>query len=398
MKIGFVSLWWPPHYGGGEAYAYRLARAVVARGIAVQAITTSPAEADRDNGDIDVARVGASPDPRSMKAFREYLQGGAHAAWCDDVVKWARCGHFSHILCNAPLPRPGFSPAVPRLFEELRATGAAVGAIHHDLGPRMLSSIFAAYGECGDWETTAVRVVNDLCAKVASRGARAVHDASASPLYYEPAFVLGNSHWSLRFIDLQDAVPKLVVHPLLPPATESMPSSSTYPTVTVAIVNPLPQKGAPIMAEVVREREPGWTFRVLRGAWGNSFDGFTPLIDGASCVEMLPYASEMSAFYRAAQLLIFPSRYEGYGLVPVEAMLAGTPVVATDYPAIREGVGDAAQLVPHAAGGREWVAAIADVLANRDAWCAKARVRIDELRQREADETSALIAFLRALR
>ena len=40
----------------------------------------------------------------------------------------------------------------------------------------------------------------------------------------------------------------------------------------------------------------------------------------------------------------------------------------------------------------------ADVLANRDAWCAKARVRIGELRQREADETSALIAFLRALR
>jgi glycosyltransferase involved in cell wall biosynthesis len=185
---------------------------------------------------------------------------------------------------------------------------------------------------------------------------------------------------------------------LLPPAIESMPSSSTYPTVTVAMVNPLPQKGASIMAEVVREREPGWTFRVLRGAWGDSFHGFTPLIDGASCVEMLPYASEMSAFYRAAQLLIFPSRYEGYGLVPVEAMLAGTPVAATDYPAIREGVGDGARLVPHAAGGREWVAAIADVLANRDAWCAKARVRIDELRQREADETSALIAFLRALR
>jgi glycosyltransferase involved in cell wall biosynthesis len=46
-----------------------------------------------------------------------------------------------------------------------------------------------------------------------------------------------------------------------------------------------------------------------------------------------------------ASLLAFPSLYEGFGLPPLEAMSAGTPVVATRAGAIPEVVGDAAVLV-----------------------------------------------------
>jgi len=53
----------------------------------------------------------------------------------------------------------------------------------------------------------------------------------------------------------------------------------------------------------------------------------------------------LRVFYRAATVFAFPSLYEGFGLAPLEAMACGTPVVASDIPALVEAVGDAAELV-----------------------------------------------------
>ncbi len=46
-----------------------------------------------------------------------------------------------------------------------------------------------------------------------------------------------------------------------------------------------------------------------------------------------------------AEAFVFPSLYEGFGLPPLEAMAAGTAVVAADIPAVREGCGEAARYV-----------------------------------------------------
>ncbi|MBN1400017.1 MAG: glycosyltransferase family 4 protein [Anaerolineae bacterium] len=54
---------------------------------------------------------------------------------------------------------------------------------------------------------------------------------------------------------------------------------------------------------------------------------------------------ELLWLYNAAQLLVAPSIYEGFGLTPLEAMACGTPVVASNVSALPEVVGDAGLLV-----------------------------------------------------
>jgi len=51
----------------------------------------------------------------------------------------------------------------------------------------------------------------------------------------------------------------------------------------------------------------------------------------------------MSRLYRGASALVYPSRYEGFGLPPLEAMSYGCPVVASSAAAMPEVIGDAGE-------------------------------------------------------
>lgn len=52
--------------------------------------------------------------------------------------------------------------------------------------------------------------------------------------------------------------------------------------------------------------------------------------------------AELRALYETALCLIFPSRYEGFGLPPLEAMVCGCPVIAAHAGAVPEVCGEAA--------------------------------------------------------
>jgi glycosyltransferase involved in cell wall biosynthesis len=82
----------------------------------------------------------------------------------------------------------------------------------------------------------------------------------------------------------------------------------------------------------------GWDFEEIYSLVGQygieeqvRFTGYVPNAD-------LPF------WYNAADLLVFPSVYEGFGLPVLEAMACGTPVVAANTSAIPEVVGQAARL------------------------------------------------------
>jgi glycosyltransferase involved in cell wall biosynthesis len=70
---------------------------------------------------------------------------------------------------------------------------------------------------------------------------------------------------------------------------------------------------------------------------------------------------DLAAIYTGAHALVFPSDEEGFGLPPVEALACGTPVVATDVPALREVLGERASFVP--AGDMAALVAAAEAVA-----------------------------------
>jgi glycosyltransferase involved in cell wall biosynthesis len=76
---------------------------------------------------------------------------------------------------------------------------------------------------------------------------------------------------------------------------------------------------------------------------------------------------ELADLYRRAACVLFPTRYEGFGLPVAEAMASGTPVVASPDAAVRE-VGGEAIMYSEAAGFGH---AVRHVLAERDHWVEK---------------------------
>ncbi len=78
----------------------------------------------------------------------------------------------------------------------------------------------------------------------------------------------------------------------------------------------------------------------------------------SSTLELPPVPeSDLAPVYSAATALLFPSRYEGFGLPVLEAMACGCPVIASRASALPEVVGDAGLLVaptdPH-----DWLSAV----------------------------------------
>ena len=65
--------------------------------------------------------------------------------------------------------------------------------------------------------------------------------------------------------------------------------------------------------------------------------------------------------YCTAEALLFPSKYEGFGIPPLEAMACGCPVVASNLTAIPEVVGDAGRLVDPG-NKEEWVRAVTEAV------------------------------------
>lgn len=96
---------------------------------------------------------------------------------------------------------------------------------------------------------------------------------------------------------------------------------------------------ASVPQRLVLVGKEGWAGEELREAVAESPPGREPLFTGYVADADLP------ALYAGADLFVYPSLYEGFGLPPLEAMACGTAVLTSSTSALPEVVGDAGRTV-----------------------------------------------------
>ncbi|HEX6701870.1 MAG TPA: glycosyltransferase family 1 protein [Gaiellaceae bacterium] len=94
--------------------------------------------------------------------------------------------------------------------------------------------------------------------------------------------------------------------------------------------------------------------------------GARPELDGDGVVPLgFVRHEDLPRWYRGADVFVFPSRFEGFGMGVVEAMACGTPCVVSSHPSLDEACGDAAIRVDPESP-EEIAAGIERAIAERD--------------------------------
>jgi glycosyltransferase involved in cell wall biosynthesis len=140
--------------------------------------------------------------------------------------------------------------------------------------------------------------------------------------------------------------------------------------------------------------------RVLGGGYNSAVSKMRPFLGGIQSglyhgdipenLDVQDTLLNMTEVYETTEVLLHPTRIEGFGMTPAEALLEGCGVITTDLPGIRESVGDAAVKMPYFADPTDWAKAVDAMLNGEVDLEGASRARAAHLNQRQRSELAEL--------
>ncbi len=337
MHIAMLSAEYPPRWGGMGSTVYHLSAALAARGHRITVITRSGGGIAPKIEGVEVLNVGWVPLP--MAFTRSYGRSAMralkhlHARDRVDVVH-LHCPMISWNTKQFESCRENIAPVVSSLHgswlgerDGLVAASkqkeAAVWANPNDLAILLTAKHYAGY------ERAAVRGSSVCVAN--SEATKNDFEARYSPPSDWDCEVV---HWGVdtsMFVPLHhDDEDSVATH-------EGIRSRYGGSLLLLAVGRLAARKGYGLLlrafANVHSSDSQIRLVIVGRGHLRSRLQRQAQTLGVADAVTIesgMPF-EELAALFRSADLVVYPSYYEGQGLIPLEAMASGTPVVTVDH-------------------------------------------------------------------
>lgn len=255
-----------------------------------------------------------------------------------------------------------FAPDVIHLHTEIpEASYAALAAMRPSLArvPLVRTIHNSVYWEfwrpLGRWSDR--RMSRSVCAAVSQDALQAVRrlrsESGAAPFPVEPC----------------------VIYSAVSPAPTTSPEAPQAPDELRIIFGGRfePEKGADLLPQIVREVTLPVGRRCRLSIFGSG--SHTPALRALAAdaplgwtVEVHPPVADFRDRLAHADIAMVPSRFEGLGLVAIEATLAGVPVVVTDAPGLREAVPPDHPWRAKPGDAGSFAAMLSDALATPERW------------------------------